>query len=258
MTTYSGCDTIFSGKELPRADVIYKNYLYSFRVSNYQSAVIPEIGADETIIWIHSNENSTDNSIILTQTSLYKIEKKCVISQISLDKIHTLSHIKNNILRWDKLGINSSINDTPNINDIPKESLGIKPTKAIGLWIEVLRLIKPEIKLASESTTQTNTTGVILGGTVGTALGAAAGSAAAVGVYSMVATVGVASTGTAISSLSGAAATTATLAALGGGMLTGVAVLSTVVAVPVAVIGITGSVVGLHIQKQLKGRGASS
>lgn len=51
------------------------------------------------------------------------------------------------------------------------------------------------------------------------AIGAIAGAAGAIGVFTLVGTFGVASTGVAISSLAGAAATSATLAALGGGSL---------------------------------------
>ena len=61
--------------------------------------------------------------------------------------------------------------------------------------------------------------GVLLGGLGGAALGTAGGFAAAGATTSAVMALGTASTGTAIASLSGAAATNATLAALGGGAL---------------------------------------
>lgn len=61
--------------------------------------------------------------------------------------------------------------------------------------------------------------GVLLGGLSGAALGTAGGFAAAGATTSAVMALGTASTGTAISSLSGIAATNATLAALGGGSL---------------------------------------
>ncbi len=61
--------------------------------------------------------------------------------------------------------------------------------------------------------------GVLLGGIGGAAVGAAGGFAAAGATTSAVMALGAASTGTAISSLSGVAATNATLAALGGGSL---------------------------------------
>ena len=61
--------------------------------------------------------------------------------------------------------------------------------------------------------------GVLLGGLGGSALGTAGGFAAAGVTTSAVMAFGVASTGTAISSLSGAAAVNATLAALGGGAI---------------------------------------
>ena len=61
--------------------------------------------------------------------------------------------------------------------------------------------------------------GVLLGGIGGSALGTVGGFAAAGATTSAVMAFGVASTGTAISSLSGAAAVNATLAALGGGAL---------------------------------------
>lgn len=61
--------------------------------------------------------------------------------------------------------------------------------------------------------------GVLLGGLGGAAAGTAGGFAAAGATTSAVMALGTASTGTAISSLSGVAATNATLAALGGGSL---------------------------------------
>lgn len=61
--------------------------------------------------------------------------------------------------------------------------------------------------------------GVLLGGLSGAVLGTAGGFAAAGATTSAVMALGTASTGTAISSLSGIAATNATLAALGGGSL---------------------------------------
>lgn len=61
--------------------------------------------------------------------------------------------------------------------------------------------------------------GVLLGGVSGAAVGTAGGFAAAGATTSAVMALGTASTGAAISSLSGVAATNATLAALGGGSL---------------------------------------
>ena len=81
----------------------------------------------------------------------------------------------------------------------------------------------------------------------GTATGAAAGALTAFGAYSGVMALGAASTGTAIATLSGAAATNATLAFLGGGSLAagglgmagGMAVLGGLVAAPaLAVLGL--------------------
>lgn len=61
--------------------------------------------------------------------------------------------------------------------------------------------------------------GVLLGGLSGAAIGTAGGFAAAGATTSAVMALGTASTGTAIASLSGVAATNATLAALGGGAI---------------------------------------
>lgn len=61
--------------------------------------------------------------------------------------------------------------------------------------------------------------GLLLGGAGGAAVGTAGGFAAAGATTSAVMAIGTASTGTAISSLSGVAATNATLAALGGGSI---------------------------------------
>ena len=61
--------------------------------------------------------------------------------------------------------------------------------------------------------------GILLGGLAGAGIGTAGGFAAAGATTAAVMALGTASTGTAIASLSGAAATNATLAALGGGAI---------------------------------------
>lgn len=84
--------------------------------------------------------------------------------------------------------------------------------------------------------------GIIIGGLTGSALGTAGGFAAAGVTSAAVATWGTASTGVAIAHLSGAAATNATLAALGGGAAAagggGMALGSTMLGVSTAGIGI--------------------
>lgn len=75
------------------------------------------------------------------------------------------------------------------------------------------RRIKEELRNVSVGA------GVLLGGLGGAAVGTAGGFAAAGATTSAVMALGTASTGTAIASLSGAAATNATLAALGGGAI---------------------------------------
>ena len=100
---------------------------------------------------------------------------------------------------------------------------------------------------------------VIIGGLTGSALGTAGGFAAAGVTTSAVMALGTASTGTAIASLSGVAATNATLAALGGGAVAagggGVALGSTMLGVSTAGIGILVggiifSVTGLALSKK--------
>ncbi|WP_222124044.1 helix-turn-helix domain-containing protein [Arthrobacter sp. U41] len=88
----------------------------------------------------------------------------------------------------------------------------------------------------------------IRGAAAGGAVGAAAGGAAAYGAFTAVAMFGTASTGTAISTLSGVAATNATLAFLGGGTLAaggagmagGALLLTGMVAAPVAALAAAG------------------
>jgi len=93
------------------------------------------------------------------------------------------------------------IHSAPKFSEINKE--GIK-----------LSIFTPqEIKKASVGA------GVLLGGLGGAAMGSAGGFAAAGGTTAAVMALGSASTGAAISGLSGVAATNATLAALGGGSL---------------------------------------
>ncbi len=88
------------------------------------------------------------------------------------------------------------------------------------------------------------------------ASGALSGAAAGVGAWTLVSAVGVASTGTAISTLSGAAATSATmawfgggaLAAGGGGMVAGTLVLTGVAVIPALTVG----VFSWHVRKKLE------
>lgn len=96
---------------------------------------------------------------------------------------------------------------------------------------------------------ETNRVGSMLGGAVaGGAAGAAAGGAAAYATFIGAVTFGTASTGAAISGLSGVAATNAALAALGGGSLAaggagiagGTALLAGIVAAPIAILGVGG------------------
>ena len=97
--------------------------------------------------------------------------------------------------------------------------------------------------------------GSILGGT---ATGAVAGALTAFGAYSGVMALGAASTGTAIATLSGAAATNATLAFLGGGSLAagglgmagGMAVLGGLVAAPA--LAVLGLFMGASASKNLE------
>lgn len=91
-------------------------------------------------------------------------------------------------------------------------------------------------------------TAALLGGAGGAALGGATGAAAAYATFSAAAVFGTASTGAAISGLSGIAATNATLALLGGGALAaggggiaaGTLLLTGIVAAPVAVLAAGG------------------
>lgn len=91
-------------------------------------------------------------------------------------------------------------------------------------------------------------TGALVGGAGGAATGAAVGSAAAYAAFTGVAMFGTASTGAAISGLTGIAATNATLAVLGGGTLAaagggiaaGTLLLTGIVAAPIAILAAGG------------------
>jgi hypothetical protein len=85
--------------------------------------------------------------------------------------------------------------------------------KILGANVKLDKFTPNELKNASVGAA------VLAGGLTGAALGTAGGFAAASITTSAVMALGTASTGTAISSLSGVAATNATLAALGGGSL---------------------------------------
>lgn len=95
---------------------------------------------------------------------------------------------------------------------------------------------------------QLASTGVAKAITAGALTGAALGPVAAYGTFAAAATLGTASTGAAISGLSGAAATNATLALLGGGPLAaggagvagGTALLAGIAAAPVALLAVGG------------------
>jgi transcriptional regulator with XRE-family HTH domain len=95
---------------------------------------------------------------------------------------------------------------------------------------------------------------MLAGGAGGAAAGAAVGGAAAYGTFVAAATFGTASTGAAISGLSGVAAYNAALALLGGGTLAaggagvtgGIVVLAGIVAAPVALLGAGGVVLALR------------
>jgi hypothetical protein len=100
---------------------------------------------------------------------------------------------------------------------------------------------------------------ILIGGLVGSALGTAGGFAASGATTAAVMALGTASTGTAISTLSGAAATNATLAALGGGSLAaggggialGSAILgATTLGVGLLVGGIIFSLTGADVSKK--------
>ncbi|RYF60605.1 MAG: XRE family transcriptional regulator [Comamonadaceae bacterium] len=97
-----------------------------------------------------------------------------------------------------------------------------------------------------------------LAGAAGAAAGAPVGGAVAYGAFTAAASLGTASTGTAIASLSGAASTNATLAFIGGGSLAtggagvagGTTVLAGMVAGPVALLAIGGVLMMARRNKQ--------
>ena len=104
---------------------------------------------------------------------------------------------------------------------------------------------------------QTAKLAALAGGSLATGL--TVGAVTAIGAYGIVGAVGVASTGTAIATLSGAAATNATLAALGGGALAagglgmagGAAVLTGIFALPVlAGLAIGAEAIGSKVEKK--------
>lgn len=105
----------------------------------------------------------------------------------------------------------------------------------------------------------------LAGTAAGGAAGAATGTALAYGTFTAAAAFGTASTGTAISGLSGVAATNATLAALGGGSLAaggagvagGVIVLGAIVAAPLLLLG-AGGFLWMHKRSKLKAQEAKT
>ncbi len=115
------------------------------------------------------------------------------------------------ILGKHEMKILASFNDFSDLFEKIKNKPQFKEIKKDNI---VLSIFTPkEVKDAAVGAS------VLLGGLGGAALGTAGGFAAAGGTTAAVMALGTASTGTAIASLSGVAATNATLAALGGGSI---------------------------------------
>lgn len=108
-----------------------------------------------------------------------------------------------------ELNILKSFDDFSDTIELIQNRPYFKPYNKNG--IELPKYDKEELEKVSVGA------GVILGGLGGAAVGTAGGIAASGATTAAVMTFGTASTGTAIASLSGAAATNATLAAIGGG-----------------------------------------
>ena len=135
-------------------------------------------------------------------------------NKLNYDRLERMNHSA--CSQMDKLGKNEIriLFDFKLFSDL-FEKIHNKPefkNLSIG-GVEIPKFEGEEIKKVSVGA------GVLVGGLGGAALGAAGGYAAAGATTAAVMALGTASTGTAIASLSGAAATNATLAALGGGSL---------------------------------------
>ncbi|MHA7239566.1 helix-turn-helix domain-containing protein [Arthrobacter sp. TMS1-12-1] len=129
------------------------------------------------------------------------------------------------------------------------------PEKPNDQEVESRREIPAAIHIGAMSAGIAN---AIRGAAAGGAVGAAAGGAAAYGAFTAVAMFGTASTGTAISTLSGVAASNATLAFLGGGTLAaggagmagGALLLTGMVAAPLAAM----AAAGFYVLKQRRSK----
>jgi hypothetical protein len=78
--------------------------------NNKSNMAIQSLNRQETVIWLHLNKGKTinENSIVLTDYRLLKIEGGAVISTIPLHEIDSMQHQKNGLLHWDKLIATSS------------------------------------------------------------------------------------------------------------------------------------------------------
>lgn len=142
------------------------------------------------------------------------------------------------------------------MDDLGKKELGI--VQSFERFSDVIEQIQGRPKFATYSQDDINLpayeaeelrkvsvgASVLMGGLGGAAAGTAAGFAAAGATTSAVAVLGTASTGTAIASLSGVAATNATLAAIGGGSI---AAGGGGVALGTAVLGVSTLGIGLLV-----------
>ena len=148
--------------------------------------------------------------------------------------------------------------DIDNLKNCPESIIeGMKHVKDLLKWYrEGFNIAKTEINSPEEASTSSGTSKVAVGFT---AAGAGIGAGGASALVSIATTFGTASTGVAISSLSGAAASNAVLAWLGagavaaggGGMATGAIVLSLIGPIGWSIAGVAAGIGGIAFLKNL-------
>ena len=204
------------------------------------AAAATGIGAGANALYKNNQAKSiNEDSQAMFEEAKTSAENAREKSNASLER---LGHIKLNIL---DASMNRFISVFENIHSIELSNS--------AEWSNLLsyRLDKQAVLEMREMTSMATS---VLGGLVG---GAGAGALAAFGAYGATMTFAAASTGTAIASLSGAAATNATLAFLGGGAIAagggGIALGTTMLGVAVAgpAIAILGVVMNASASKKL-------
>ncbi|KQV07075.1 helix-turn-helix domain-containing protein [Leifsonia sp. Root112D2] len=163
-----------------------------------------------------------------------RLKSRAEHAQREADEI--AQHLDERVNEFDREVVDPFSRLVSRVTDLPDDVImhaDLQPSRANPEFSDALK--------DSQLKTSKSIVSLLGAGVLGSGAGAAVGAGAATATYMTVASIAMASTGAAISSLSGAAATSATLAAIGGGSLAagglgiagGTALLTGIVALPV-------------------------